>query len=95
MNLNEPKWEQLIQEQRTSGKTIEEFCANRGVNKSTFKKRKYGIGKKPTDLVKEFIEVPRRTATLSVKLKNGRILEISSGFNESEVHRLIRLLESC
>ena len=95
MNLNEPNWEKLISEQRASGKTIDEFCAGRGVNKYTFKKRKYGVVSKAKARTDEFIEIPHRVSALNIKLKNGRILEISSGFNDSEVQRLIRLVESC
>ncbi len=95
MNLNEPNWSELITEQSVSGMTIEDFCSSRGVNKYTFRKRKYGVVRKPKLSGNEFIEVPRRATALNIKLKNGRTLEISSGFNDSDVQRLIRLLESC
>lgn len=95
MRTNEPNWGALISEQGLSGETIDEFCMNRGVNKYTFKKRKYGSANKAKVDLSEFIEIPRGVASLNIKLKNGRILEVSSGFNESDVHRLIKLLESC
>jgi hypothetical protein len=95
MKLKERNWEQLISEQPMSGKTIEDYCASRGVNPYTFKKRKYAMGKKPKDGASEFIEIGRRVSVLNIKLKNGRILEVGSGFNDSEVQRLIRVLETC
>jgi hypothetical protein len=95
MKMQEPNWSELIREQKVSGSTIEDFCASRGLNKSTFKKRKYGVVKKAKVLANEFIELPRRASVLNIKLKNGRTLEISGGFSESDVQRLIRLLESC
>lgn len=91
----EPNWDQLIEEQKTSGARIDEFCLSRGLNSHTFKKRKYGRAKMPGSKSSNFIEVTRVSSTLSVKLKNGRVLEISRGFNEREVQSLIRVLEAC
>ena len=95
MKLNEANWEQMISEQRLSGETIEEYCASRGVSQYTFKKRKYAVVRKPKERATEFIEIARRVSALNIRLKNGRMLEVGSGFNDSEVQRLIRLLESC
>ncbi len=95
MSEHEPAWQELIKEHETSGLTIEEFCLRRGVNKYTFKKRKYAKERAAPRGPAGFIEVTRRAATLSVKLKNGRSIEVSPGFNESEVQKLVRVLESC
>jgi len=95
MQGNSANWEQLISEQAMSGETIEAYCASRGVNHYTFKKRKYAIVRKPQERADEFIEIGHRVSVLTIKLKNGRVLEVGSGFNDSEVQRLIRLLESC
>lgn len=95
MKMNAPHWAELITEQKVSGKTIEDFCASRGLNKYAFKKRKYGAVRKAKTSGNEFIEVRRQATNLNIKLSNGRMLEICSGFNDSEVRRVIRLLESC
>lgn len=90
----EPDWERLIREQQTSGMRMEDFCRARGINKHTFKNRKYGRKSRAIAETK-FIEVSRHPTPLSVKLRNGHTLEISPGFNESELLKLIRVLETC
>ena len=93
--MEDTNWTQLISEQKASGQTIDDFCMSRGVNKYTFKKRKYKAAVKVNGVGEEFIEIRREMSVLNVKLKNGRTLEIRGGFNEGEVRRIIRLLELC
>ena len=95
MKASEPNWGQMILEQRASGETINDFCQSRGLNNYTFKKRKYSVKSKGQLSGASFIEIPRGGSPLMIKLKNGRSLEVGGGFNEAEVSRLIRLLESC
>ena len=96
MKQPEPNWGQMILEQKGSGETIDDFCLSRGINKYTFKKRKYAVVDKPKDRSGDnFIEIPRRAGVLTVRLTSGRVLEVSGGFNDAEVQRFIRLLESC
>lgn len=101
MTLSEANWERLISEQQTSGETIDKFCDKRGLSRYTFKKRKYSggtdaVARKPQIRGDKFRELVQVSAmSLAVKLRNGRVLEIGSGFNESEVQRLIKVVEGC
>lgn len=94
MRIGEPNWEELIKEQVASGERIQDFCSRRGVNKYTFKKRKYGAASKAIE-VGRFKEISRAEANYKIVLSNGLEVEVSGGFNASEVERLVRVLKSC
>lgn len=95
MQTTEPDWARLIAEQTTSGMTVDDFCASRGVNKYTFKKRKYSSKRIEATGRADFVELTFGEGTLTVKLRNGLVLEVGHGFKESEVRRLVGVLESC
>jgi hypothetical protein len=93
----EPEWERIIREQSLSGMTIDAFCGSRGINRYTFKRHKYrrnaGVARAE---VPRFIEVTGGSSrSFVLRLKNGRALEIPSGFEEGEVRRLVGVVESC
>jgi len=97
MNEVAPDWVGLIQEQTTSGQTIDAFCAERGLKRHTFNKHKYARGVAKRGLAPVFHEVarPGLGRSLNIHLKNGRRIEVGKDFNASEVQRLVRVLESC
>jgi hypothetical protein len=87
-------WGRLVSEQSGSGETIKSFCARRGLNQYTFKKNKYAL-QQAAAVAPGFIELREQQPVIRVKLRNGRELELSGGFNEVELQRLVRVLETC
>lgn len=90
------EWERLFTEQSRSGMTMREFCESRGINYSTFKNRRYRLTGGSSSKV-EIVEISRPPvkAVATVVLPNSRRLELTSGFDEVELKRLIAVLESC
>ena len=87
-------WAQLVKEQSTSGLTISEFCASRGITERAFKENKYKPKRLPLPEA-SFVEITPSKESLTVRLKNGRSLEVRGDFDERAFRRLIQVLESC
>lgn len=95
MNKKEIDWKEMIAEQLASGETIEEFCASRGLNKYTFRSQKYRAARNGRAGGADFFEIRSDGVALRIKLRNGREVEVGTGFNEKELRRLVGVLESC
>ena len=97
------KWGKLISEQVGSGQTISAYCRQRGVNRQSFFAWKKRLSQ--PEAVK-FVEVrvakagaiPAEpaggTATIEVRLKNGRSLLVAPGFDANHVRSLLMVLET-
>jgi len=97
------KWLLLNQDYESLDLTMREFCAERKVNIYTFKDwqkkfRKESAGaSKGASSVELFRELPPTSGqgSYSMTLRGGRTLTVESGFMESELRKLIGILESC
>ena len=97
------KWQILHEEFESLNQTVKEFCVERKVNIYTFKdwqkkfrKEAAGIcrGASSEVLFRELL--PNVTqSSYSMILRGGRTLAVESGFIESELRKLIEILESC
>ena len=96
------KWRELHLEFSKGTQKAREFCAERGINYYTFMGWRGVFGKQKKQgtergLFRELPPVwtPESLATYGVRLRSGRTLELTGGFVESEVRKLIEVLESC
>jgi hypothetical protein len=99
----EAKWRGLISEQEQSGKTVAEFCRERGIAASklySWKQRCVGA-----KAVSEFVRLrvaravetePVATARsgIEVRLAGGRVLVVEPGFDASHLRALLAVLEN-
>ena len=76
-----------------SGKTRREYCAERGISTTTldYWRRKH---KAKPKLMEVAIEPQQTGAGFALVLTNGRRIESSWGFTESDLLRLIRAAEA-
>ncbi len=99
----EAKWRGLISEQEQSGKTVAEFCRERGIAASklySWKRRCFGdkatsgfVRLRAAPAVKtELVATAGRG--IEVRLVGGRSLMVESGFEASHLRALLAVLES-
>jgi len=97
-------YESVLEEQEQSGLSVAEFADQIGVTASTLYQWRRrlsspdrGTGGAAPGLVRVQVaceqEVP--TASLVVRLRDGRGIEVPRGFDRAELSRLIEVLESC
>jgi transposase-like protein len=99
----EAKWLGLISEHEQSGKTVAEFCRERGIaaSKLYFWKQRC-VGKKAASgfvrlRVASAVQtepVAAARSGIEVRLVGGRSLVVESGFEESHLRALLAVLES-
>jgi transposase-like protein len=99
----EAKWLGLISEQEQSGKTVAEFCRERGIAASklySWKRRCVGE-KAASGFVRlrvapavETAPVATTRGGIEVRLVGGRSLVVESGFDPSHLRALLAVLES-
>jgi transposase-like protein len=99
----EAKWRGLICEQEQSGKTVAEFCRERGITASKlYSWKRRCAGEEATSgfvRLREAAAVktePVATASsgIEVRLPGGRSLVVESGFDASHLRALLAVLES-
>ena len=98
----EAKWRGLISEQEQSGKTVAEFCRERGIAASklySWKRRcvdEAASGFVRLRAVSAVKTEPVATARsgIEVRLVGGRSLVVESGFDASHLRALLAVLES-
>lgn len=97
------KWLLLDQDYARHDLTMREFCAERKVNIYTFKDWHKKFRKESSDvsagansagLFRELSDVSVR-GSYSMTLRGGRTLTVEGGFIESQLRKLIEILESC
>jgi transposase-like protein len=97
----EAKWRGLISEQEQSGKTVAEFCRERGIAASKLYSWKRRLEDKKA--VCGFVRVrvapaaeSVRTACsgIEVRLAGGRSLVVEAGFDASHLRALLAVLEN-
>ena len=82
----------LVRGYEESGLTRQEYCAAQGIARTTldyYRRR----GKKKTGLVAVKVEGTMAGLTMAVVVGNGRRIEVTSGFEEEELGRLLRIVE--
>jgi hypothetical protein len=99
----EAKWRGLISEQEQSGKTVAEFCRERGIAASklySWKRRCVGA-KMDSGFVRLRVAAGVKTEQLAmtrsgieVRLIGGRSLVVEPGFDASHLRALVAVLES-
>ena len=99
----EAKWLGLISEQEQSGKTVAEFCRERGIAASklySWKQRCVGA-KAASGFVRLKVGPAVETETVStarsgieVRLSGGRSFVVEPGFDASHLRALLAVLES-
>ena len=99
----EAKWRGLISEQEQSGKTVAEFCRERGIAASKLYswKRRCVTAKPVSEFVRlsvapavEAESVGAAGSGIEVRLAGGRSLVVEPGFNTSHLRALLAVLES-
>ena len=88
------KWEALNREYDAGEQTINDFCAQRGLNAYSFKKWRSRLGQRATPKFRELTR-PDPIETYSVVLRSGRELRVAGDYSEPRLRRLIEILESC
>ncbi len=98
------KWQLLHEEFKSCNQTEREFCVERKINiylfrgwQERFRKEHVEVAKQGARPVSLFREVTPQAAqgSYSMTLRSGRSLAVESGFVESELRKLIEILESC
>ena len=96
------EWNSLLSDYHKSKKSITAFCQSREISFHAFyhqlRASRGDVKTKRSSsaaAAAPFIEITKSRAALVLRLRNNRSLEIPSDFNESEVRRLIAVLESC
>lgn len=82
----------LVRGYEESGLTGREYCAAQGIALTTldyYRRR----GKEKTGLVAVTVEGTMAGLSMAVVVGNGRRIEVTSGFVEEELARLVRLVE--
>jgi hypothetical protein len=99
----EAKWRGLISEQEQSGKTVAEFCRERGIAASKlYSWKQRCVTLKP---VSEFVRlrvapavateaVATARSGIEVRLAGGRSLVVEPGFDASHLRAVLAVLES-
>jgi transposase-like protein len=99
----EAKWRGLVNEQEQSGKTVAEFCRERGIARSKlyFWRQRCEGAKAATGFVRLRVASAvgaERIATagsgIEVRLAGGRSLLVEAGFDASHLRALLAVLES-
>lgn len=82
----------LVRGYEESGLTRQEYCAAQGIALTAldyYRRR----GKKKAGLVAVKVEGTMAGLTMAVVVGNGRRIEVTSGFVEEELARLVRIVE--
>ncbi len=110
MSERERYWRGVLGQWRASGMSRAAFCRRRGINYYTLSQWKSRLETEPAGGSKEngssrsrrphFVEVAVPTASAfaaayEITLASGRTLRVPPGFDESDVARLIAVVESC
>ena len=99
----EAKWRGLISEQEQSGKTVAEFCRDRGIAASKlYSWKRRCVGDKATSGFVRLRAAPavktepfaKARRGIEVRLLGGRSLMVESGFDASLLRALLAVLES-
>ena len=97
------KWRDLISEQQQSGKSIAEFCRERGLRAWQFYEWKKRLKESEAS---QFLEVRVRPAAesrepaaahgqgIEIRLNGGRSLVVERGFDAQHLRALLAVLES-
>jgi hypothetical protein len=93
------KWRRLVSEQARSGKSVVEFCRDRGLCRPYFFVWKKRLRK---DVAAKFLEVhvaepaPRvpEDSRIEIRLRNGRSLMVRPGFDGEQVRALLAVVET-
>ena len=101
----------LVEEQRVSGLTVNEFARRRGMTASTFWHWRQRFRDSMTSPSAALIPVrivddevvasvrsdrhPRIVSPLVVESRSGRRIEIACGFSADDLRRVIEVVESC
>ena len=89
-------WEEVIEQHRQSGKSVENFCKEIGIHSNTFyknrQKRRRSEGSKSQTAVIE-IKPTALTAAAPIVLKTKKfMISISNGFDESQLKSVLRII---
>src|SRR5258708_9801355 len=87
------KWRRLVSEQARSGKSVVEFCRERGLHSSYFFAWKKRLRESPAA---RFLEVQvterapiSRDSRMEIRLRNGRSVVVEEGFDAEQVRALL------
>ena len=98
--LNEAyaKWRKLVSEEARSGKSVAEFCRERGLHSSYFFAWKKRLRESPAA---RFLEVQvterapiARDSRMEIRLRNGRSVVVKQGFDAEQVRALLAVAEA-
>jgi len=84
---------QMLEEYARSGLTRREFCEQRGISVTTFDYWRREHRGKPR-MVRVKVAAGELAGNFAVSLANGRRIESSWRFSDTELARLIRVVES-
>jgi hypothetical protein len=97
----ESKWRALIAEQESSGQTVREFAASRGVAAGTVFWWRSRLRRRAADAmtlvpVEVVDKVTARPAALELVVRDGIVLRLPRGFDEGDLRRVLAALaRSC
>lgn len=89
-------WSELISEQENSGKSIDEFCKEKGIHYTSFYKNRKKLEKS------NFVEIKKRTKPHPVQIEEDPIIlnygtfsiTLKSGFNKKTLLDVLSVLEN-
>ncbi len=85
-------WPELIEEQKQSGKTISEFCADKGVHYTSFYKNRKKLKKSSFIEIKQKAPVLQpQNPTMILRYKDFS-LDLASGYNRQSLIDLLKIL---
>jgi hypothetical protein len=89
------KWLGVYREFEASGISIRDFCAERGLNYSTFRDWQRRFSKESREAGFVEMALPVSSCAYTLILRNGRELRLSASFSPPRLRQLIEVLESC
>lgn len=96
-------YEAIIDEQERSGLSVTEAAEEVGVTAATLYSWKRRLCRADTEVARSLVRVhvpdaeyrPSTSATLVLRLRQGRAIEIPDGFDADELARLIAVVDAC
>jgi hypothetical protein len=83
----------VLEDYEKSGLTRREFCRRRGIQEATFKYWRRKHAAKPSMVAVQVVPA-EPSPNFTLRLANGRCIESSWQFDDTELVRLIRIAES-
>ena len=91
MIKNKINWDEVVQNQMESGKSIKQFCLDEGISLGTFRYHKYNNHKILDEPLRLIPIVKEPVKPLSFSL-NGKRVEVDASIDDDALRKLVRAI---